>query len=139
MKQRGRPSPNLVALRPVETLPRLPAPPELSADEAGVFRDVMNSSEGGWFTQANLPLLVQYCRHTIAARRLAELIERAIGQPNTDWGYFASLLTQQRGESALLSTLATKMRLCQQSTRNNRGNAPRVGPAPWDDLKTGGD
>jgi hypothetical protein len=112
--------------------PRLPLPPELSGDEAEVFLDVVNAEEGGWFTRSNLPLLVQYCRHVVQARRVAELIESCVGRRETELPYYLNLLAAQRAETAAIATLSVKMRVAQQSTRNNRGNPPRTESPPWD-------
>ena len=75
-RKRGRKShADLLTPKALSVYPRLPMPPELSGDEAEVFLDIINTAEGDWFTRANLPLLVQYVRHIVQARRLAELIE----------------------------------------------------------------
>lgn len=132
-RKRGRrSSADLATLQPVSVHPRQPLPPELSGDEAELFLDIVNTEEGGWFTRANLPLLVQYCRHVVQARRVAELIDAAVGQPSTDWAYYAGLLVAQRAETAAIATLSVKMRLAQQSTRNNRGNPRSAAKPPWE-------
>jgi hypothetical protein len=97
-----------------------------------VFLDVVNTEEGDWFTRANLPLLVQYTRHVVQARRIAELIEACVGRRETELPHYLSLLAAQRAETAAIATLATKMRVAQQSTRNNRGNPPRTTLPPWE-------
>jgi hypothetical protein len=99
-KKRGpRSAADLAALSPVYVQPRQPLPPELSGDEAEVFLDVINSEEGGWFTRENLPLLVQYSRHIVSARRVAELLGNVVGLPSTSWEYYSALLVpiSQRG------------------------------------------
>jgi hypothetical protein len=111
---------------------RQPLPPELSGDEAELFLDIINTEEGAWFSRGNLPLLVQYCRHVVQARRVGELIETCVGRSETELPYYLSLLAAQRGETAAIAALAVKMRLAQQSTRNNRGNPPRATPPPWE-------
>ena len=138
-RKRGRKSAaELNTPRPqsIEAYSRQPLPPELRDEEAETFITIVNSCPGGWFEVASVPLLVQYCRHTVQARRVAELLERAVGQPETQWEYYAALLKQQRAESHALATLATKLRLTPASRRNDRGNlrsiAAPAGPPPWE-------
>jgi hypothetical protein len=132
-RKRGRPSSaELMTPKPLSVYPRLPMPPELSDDEAEVFLDIINTAEGDWFTRANLPLLVQYVRHIVQARRLAELIENCVGRRETALPYYLNLLAAQRAETAAIATLSVKMRVAQQSTRNNRGNPPRTAQPPWE-------
>jgi hypothetical protein len=132
-RKRGRKShADLLTPKALSVYPRLPMPPELSGDEAEVFLDIINTAEGDWFTRANLPLLVQYVRHIVQARRLAELIENCVGRSETALPYYLSLLAAQRAETAAIATLSVKMRVAQQSMRNNRGNPPRTEPPPWE-------
>ncbi|MCB1430416.1 MAG: hypothetical protein KDJ66_15040, partial [Nitratireductor sp.] len=75
-----------------------------------------------WFGPATVPLLTQYCRHTVQARRIAELIERATADPELDVKDYKRLLQMQKAESEIIKGLATTMRISQQSTTNHRGN-----------------
>jgi hypothetical protein len=122
--------------QPLEAYARQALPPELRDEEAEAFLGVINSYPSAWFDAANLPLLTQFARHVVQARRVAELLERAVGQPETQWEYYSALLKQQRAESAALASLATKLRLTPQSRRNDRGNvrpvAAPAGPPPWE-------
>lgn len=115
-------------------VPRVPLPPELLAEEAEVYVQVVNNEAAEWFSPANQPLLVQYCRHVVTARRLSEILESITGQRDTQWPFYASLLDQQRRESGAIAMLAQKMRLSQSATRNARGHdqvhQPQVRP-PW--------
>jgi hypothetical protein len=132
-RKRGRKShADLLTPKALSVYPRLPMPPELSGDEAEVFLDIINTAEGDWFTRANLPLLVQYCRHVVQARRVAELIESCVERRETTLAYYRVLLAEQRAETAAIAALSVKMRLAQQSTRNNRGNPPRTTLPPWE-------
>jgi hypothetical protein len=130
-KQRGRKPANLVAPRPIEVCPRQPLPPELAGDEAELYLDIVNTEEGGWFTRGNLPLLIQYCRHVIQARRLAELIDACVGRRETELPDYLSLLAAQARESSMIATLGQKMRLSQSAARNDRGH-PRPVSVPWE-------
>src|SRR5262245_25145252 len=117
------------------TVPRLPPPGELDFEQKEVWALVTGSMPAGWFSPAATPLLVQLCRHTVQARRIGELIERAAGDPKTELAYYQSLLAAQARETAAICSVSTKLRISVSSVRDNRGNAhhSRPNPAPWDD------
>jgi hypothetical protein len=91
--------------------------------------------EADWFNPGNAPLLAQYCRHVIAAKRIAELIERHSG----DLEIYFELLKAQREQTSALKTLAASMRIAQQSTRTYRGNARTISQinVPWEKALQG--
>lgn len=94
---------------------------------------VTESEEAGWFTPATQPILAQYCRHCIQARHLAGLIEKSFGDPTLGIEDYERLLKMQERESRSMVTLATKLRLTQQSTINPRGNRiKKASIKPWD-------
>ena len=138
MKQRGRKSAAELEIfsnvaRPVERGERLKAPPELTDEETEIWAGVVNAEAADWFSASTIPLLVQYCRHTVAARRVAELIERATGDKNLKARDYDRLLKMQDRESRQISWLASKMRIAQQSTTNQRGNKKSgTSGKPWE-------
>lgn len=118
---------------PVETVERQRPPHDLSDEEVEVWSAVVNSEPADWFSPSTVPLLAQYCRHTIHARRIAELIERATADPDLAVSAYDRLLKMQERESRAIATLATKMRITNQSLTNHRGNKkPRTGGKPWE-------
>lgn len=122
------------AVGPVETVARLRAPHDLTDEETEVWAAVVESHPADWFDPSTAPMLGQYCRHVIHARRVAELIERAVGNPELAIKDYDRLLKMQERESRAIASLATKMRIAQQSTRTHRGNAaPATLEKPWDD------
>jgi hypothetical protein len=137
-RKRGRKSAaELSTPRPqsLEAYARQQLPPELVGEEAEEFVRIVNVMPAGWFEPASVPLLVQYCRHTVQARRIAEVLERVVGQSETQMPFYAELLKQQRAETHALVSVATKLRLTPQSRRNDRGNiriAAPAGPPPWE-------
>lgn len=85
-----------------------------------------------WFPTETHPLLIQYCRHAVQARKVGELIEKATSDPALEIGDYDRLLQMQRRESLAIAILATKLRIAQQSTTNHRGNAKQIQPRkPW--------
>lgn len=136
MSKRGRKSLaalEVVSAKPVEAVERLKAPDDLVDEEVEVWAAVVDTMPADWFTPATVPLLKQYCRHSVQAKRIAEMIERATSDPQlniTDWD---RLLKMQERESRTLSSLAVKMRISQSATRNDRGNRnTRPTRKPWE-------
>ena len=132
-----------------------PDPPEeLSAEMAREWHLVVNRMRPDWFTDETLALLVQYCRHVVAARRVGELLagieaELAAGRIGlcisedddenapTTYGFtvkdYDRLLKMQERETRAITTLATKMRLSHQSTyepTKKKGAGPSI-RKPW--------
>ena len=134
--KRGRPSINeLMTPRLITVYERQRPPPELAGEEAEAFLAFANAESADWFTPTSVPLLAQLARHIVQARRIAELIERTVGQRETELGYYVELLKQQRAESQIIAALATKLRLTPQSRRTDRGNARPLGEGrrpPWE-------
>src|SRR5215471_19084035 len=69
------------------TMPRIPPPVELSGEECEIFHMITEGMPADWFGSASLPLLMQLCRHSIQARRVAELVEKAAGDRETTLGF----------------------------------------------------
>jgi hypothetical protein len=136
MGTRGRTSAaslTVAKVSPVETVERQRPPHDLSDEEVEVWSAVVNSEPADWFSPGNVPLLSQYCRHTIHARRIAELIERATADPDLPVSAYDRLLKMQDRESRAIASLATKMRISQQATTNHRGNKkPTAARKPWE-------
>lgn len=136
MHKRGRKSADelaIVTVAPVETVERQRPPHDLTDEEVEVWFAVTQCEAADWFSPSTAPLLAQYCKHVIAARRVAELIERATSDPGLDVKDYDRLLKMQERESRCIASLATKMRISQQATTNHRGNhKPKVSKKPWE-------
>ena len=134
--RRGRESgaSQLVTVTPVEKTLRLLAPHDLTDEEVEVWQGVVESFPADWFSRATVPLLTQYCRHAVHARRIAELIEKATSDPKLKIGDYERLLHMQKEQSAAMSTLAVKMRITQSSITNQHGNRPKTKAQykPWE-------
>jgi hypothetical protein len=132
--QRGRKSVDnlstVVALVPGQR----PEPPaELTRAQAAVWKTTIWALRVDWFGPENFPLLTQYCRHAA----LADVIAKAINVTSiqTDLSRFARLTAMQARESAVIASLATRMRLTIQSSRDSRISKrdPGAGrPRPWE-------
>jgi hypothetical protein len=138
MKQRGRKSE--AALATVTAFPiRLLAPPaDLSVEEAEVWSRVAATKPGDWWDAGSIPLLAQYCRATVQAELIADLVRQVGSAVLTDankLGEYKELRKIQGALSGEITTLARSMRLTQQSRYNakNSDTASRQanGRKPW--------
>jgi hypothetical protein len=124
----------------VEVVERQRPPHDLSDEEVEVWAAVVATEPADWFSPSTNPMLAEYCRHVVSARRVGELIERALSdldpetkQPTLSVVDYDRLLKMQERESRAIATLATKMRIAQQSTTNHRGNKrPNAARKPWE-------
>lgn len=113
------------------------APLELTPEQADVWRQIVDSLPADWFPRETWPLLSQYCRHTIEARRIGQLIDQACALPDLDVAAYGELLKLQRQETGALKVLAASMRLAQQSARTDGAAATakrgaRTVKRPWE-------
>lgn len=147
MGTRGRES--LASLSVVQTglvESQRPAPPaELSKEQRMEWLAVVNRLPADWFQPETFPMLAQYCRHVVSARRVAELIgtledemskEPPEGESKVEAMLGATrtmdrLLKMQEREGRAMSSLATKMRLTQQSTYSPKHRKPSTEKKPW--------
>jgi hypothetical protein len=131
----------------VETIRRPEPPRDLTDEEAEVWRTVVNRLPADWFPAETLPMLAQYARHTIASKRVASMIEQldlAVAADIKDGTTPAAavlgtakmldrLLKMQERESRCIASLATKMRISQQTTYDKSRKKGSVGPKkPWE-------
>jgi hypothetical protein len=94
--------------------PQQPAPPaELTIEQAEVWRATVEAMRADWFGRETWPLLSQFCRHVVIARRVAKLIDGTNATIRLNM-----LLAMQVRESAAIATLSTRMRLRQESPRD---------------------
>lgn len=135
MAKRGRISAAALEIqaRPIEVVERLRAPHDLNDEETEVWAAVVDSEPADWFSAATVPILAQYCRHVVQARRIAEMIEQATADPELPLSAYDRLLKIQERESRAIASLATKMRITQQATTNHRGNKQKTAARkPWE-------
>jgi hypothetical protein len=112
---------------------RAPPPDHLTDEQARVWREVLDDLPADWFRGSNLPLLETYCRHIVAARRIAQLIELEEKSDAFDPANYDLLLRMQDRETRALATMGTKLRLTQQSILHKDAKKPRQPPGkkPW--------
>ena len=135
MGTRGRTSmaAMMVPDNPTEIVQRPDAPYDLTDEEAEEWRAVVNTMPADHFMRGNYALLSQYCRHVLAARRLAQLIEQVAKEKDLDRKEFGVLLQLQAAESASITRLLRSMRLTQQSVLRAETKHPKAPTKrPWD-------
>ena len=117
MKQRGRKSAaGLLTRRAVVT--RIETPPELTEDQAVVWREIVASQNSEWFNPGNMPLLVSLVRHIHEERRLGEVIANF----QTEWletedglKRYELLTKNHQRQTNAIGTLSRHLRLTNQA------------------------
>jgi hypothetical protein len=140
MGKRGRKSAAELAMAPlIEIEPRPVAPDELTDEESAQWESIVARMPSKWFTKETWPLLVQLCRHIIAARRLAQLIHQAEeGDEAFLVDQWMRLLRALTGQTAIITSVSTKLRITPQSSYDAKvagtakGNSDGDFRKPWD-------
>src|SRR5690625_1759146 len=137
MKQRGRKSAGELAVAsPVLVQPRPDAPVELTPEQVAVWDEVVDALPALGVPAETHALLIQYCRQTSEARRIAQLTGRACARAELDVATQAALLRMQAPEITALKSMASSMRLSQQSSRRDDNSATakknRTVTRPWE-------
>jgi len=132
---KSSPLPLMIGEGPDGILTRPDAPYSLrDPAEVAVWHATVNAMAADYFQPTHFPLLIQYCRHTVAADRVAQLIEAYTKRRKIDCPAFASLLTMQSVESANIIRLSRQLRLSPQAIY--RADSAKLRPvstalAPW--------
>lgn len=122
MKQRGRKSVSALSVPgAVALIERPEAPLDLTPEETDVWNATVEALPADWFQRETHPLLVQWCRHTVSARRVAQMIDAACSRDEVDVAEMRDLLAMQAKETAALKALAASMRISQQASYSARG------------------
>lgn len=123
-----------VASRPVEVVQRPDAPYDLTDEQSEEWWAVVNRMPADWFPRETHGMLAQYCRHVVAARRVAQLIADREAQAGAlDVEEYDRLLKMQEREGRAISSLATRMRISQQATvRAEQARKPSQVRKPWE-------
>jgi hypothetical protein len=98
--------------------------PDLTAEQAIEWRQVVNRLPADWFPRETWGLLAQYCRHVVAARRVAQLVTQAEKTEPFDIEGYDRLLKMQEREGRAISSLATRMRLSQHASYDKKRKKP---------------
>jgi hypothetical protein len=119
MTQRGRKGMDELAIAPpADGIPNRPEPPvTLDEAQADLWRSIVEQKPAGWFDSASIPLLAAYCRAVTTcdavAREINKLGKRCLKEET--FARVAKLKKLDEAQAKLMATLATKLRLTQQS------------------------
>ncbi len=98
---------------------RMLAPPaDLSVEETEVWSRVAATKPGDWWDAGSVPLLAQFCRATVQAEMVADLVRQCGSAMLTDPGQLGTYKELRKIQGALsgeITTLARSMRLTQQA------------------------
>jgi hypothetical protein len=129
-----------------EAVPRPDAPGDLTQEQAAEWRGIVDRMPADWFQRETHGLLSQYCRHVVAARRISELImgletelARTVEQDGASKlavtlaaaKTLDRLFKMQDREGRAMSSLATRMRLTQQTNYDKTKPRPVEAKPPW--------
>lgn len=132
-KKRGRPSnADLTVVPQLEPVARPDAPYDLADDETEEWWSVVNRLPADWFPRETHGLLAAYCRHIVGIRRVSELIRKVeASEEGFDLDAYDKLLKMRERESRAASSLATRMRMTQQTTYEKTKKKPATVSPPW--------
>jgi hypothetical protein len=138
VKQAGRKS--AAELATVTALPvrLLPPPADLSVEEAQVWARVAATKPGDWWDAGSIPLLAQFCRATVQAELIADLVRQTASAMLSDPGQLGTYKELRKIQGALsgeINTLARAMRLTQQARyradKASTESGKATGRKPW--------
>lgn len=145
MEGRGRKS--AASLRIVQTNQSVaispPSPPnELSKEQKLEWERIVQRLPHDWFPEESWPLLMAYCRHITNMRHIAKMIQVIQSGDEDDaedigvdltFANYDKLLKMHQRETSAMASLATRMRLSQQSSydfKKMKGNK-KTGKTLW--------
>jgi hypothetical protein len=94
------------------------APLDLTEAETEEWMAIVDAMPADWFARETWPLLGQYCRHIVGARRIAQLVDAEISAAEIDFRMLDKMMRSQARETMAMRALAASLRLSQQSTWN---------------------
>lgn len=117
----------------IEAVQRPDAPYDLTDEQSQEWWAVVNRLPADWFPRETHAMLAQYCRHVVAARRIAQLVAKVEKAKSLDIAEYDTLLKMQEREGRALSSLATRMRITQQATvKHDSARKPELVDNPWE-------
>ena len=120
----------------ITAIGRAKPPAGLTPEQSTEWLAIVDRMPAEWFPRETHSMLEQYCRHVVSARRVGELIESLVNgdMESGDWvGDYNRLLIMQEREGRAMSSLATRMRLSQQSKYSkHKGKGGPLNKKPWE-------
>jgi hypothetical protein len=109
------------------------APYDLTDEQSQEWWAVVNRMPADWLPRETRGMLAQYCRHVVRARRVAQMLDAMERADDFDVKEYRELLKAEAEESRAIASLATRMRLSQQSTYDRKKSKPVTMRRPWED------
>ena len=132
MGERGRKNALEASVVPIHGLDRPKPPSTLTDEQQAIWVKVVDALPADWFRPEAIEVLVMYCRHAVTARRVADLIKRMEAEVDFDVAEYDRLLKMQEREGRALSSLATRLRITPQATRDSKSKKPSQVKRPWE-------
>ena len=130
----AKPSSASLSVVPVVAMTRMAPPRGLSDDESRLWREVVDSKPVEWFQPDSAPLLTEYVRAVVMSGQLDIQVKAALVGGET--GELKALLDMRDKESKRVVSIATKLRLTQQSRYTPQAaataNKKAAGGRPWE-------
>ena|SRR6478672_1920643 len=124
---------SLAIVRQLEPIKRPEPPADLTDEQAVEWREITDRMAPDWFPRETFPLLSAYCKHIVTLKHVGQLIQAEQSSREFDLDRYDQLLRMQERESRAMSSLATRMRLSQQSTYDESKKKPKqISQNPWD-------
>ena len=136
MEGRGRKSTASLTVVPAGIPARVEPPQGFTDAQAALWREIVSGKPVEWFSADNAPLLAEYVRACVMGDLLAFQIEAAMAGTDYDGPSLKDLLKMRDTEAKRATSIATKLRLTQQSryTPQAAATADRKagsGNKPW--------
>lgn len=116
----------------IERVARPDAPYDLTDLQTEEWWAIVERLPADWFPRETHSVLAQLCRHVVAARRVAQLIAACEAEDELDLAQYDQLLRMQERETRCMTSVATKLRITQQSTRSDKAHKPSQVRKPWE-------
>ena len=116
----------------VEHVHRPDAPYDLTDEQTEEWWAIVNRLPADWFPRETHGLLSDYCRHVIRSRRVAQMVAAAEAEAPLDIDKLDKLYKMAERESRAASSLATRLRITQQSTISQKARKPVTVRKPWE-------
>ena len=130
----AKPSSASLSVVPVAAMTRMAPPRDLSDEESRLWREVVDSKPVEWFQPDSAPLLTEYVRAVVMSGQLDIQVKAALVGGET--GELKALLDMRDKESKRVVSIATKLRLTQQSRYTPQAaataNKKAAGGRPWE-------
>jgi hypothetical protein len=122
-----------VAALSVITVARPDAPYDLDDPRAvEEWQAVVNRMPADWFPRETHGNLANYCTHIADGWYIRKLIQDALKADPVDLEKLDKLLKMQERESRAAASLATRLRITQQSLFDKEKKRPVQVPKPWE-------